>query len=302
MEKLLYKYRNGNADVEIYDDGTRVIEFEDDLQLEFPLNIDIRVSNQCSFGQKADGSPGFCTFCHEMAKVNGRECDYEQLLSKLEGLPKGIELSVGSNTFTDGLFDFLKSCKERGYICNVTVNQGHLKRDFDKIKEAICLDYIKGLGISYRSSLKWDIPEELLNYENTVFHVITGIDDIDDVKLLANKGVKKILILGEKDFGYNYGKVDLNSEKHKRWRWFLRGLLDLFDVVSFDNLSLLQLKPERFMSKKHFEEFNQGEHSIYINAVDGYFAPSSRSFQKQDWNTISVSDYFKDLEDYRENV
>ena len=299
MEKLLHKYRNGNADVEIYDDGTRVIEFEDDLQLEFPLNIDIRVSNQCSFGQKADGLPGFCTFCHEMAKVNGKECDYEQLLSKLEGLPKGIELAVGSNTFTDGLFNFLKSCYKRGYICNVTVNQGHLKRDFKKITEAIQLGYIKGLGLSYRSSLKWEVPEEILNYENTVLHVIAGIDSIEDVLSLAEKGVKKILILGEKDFGYNRGKVDLSSEKHKHWVWYLMRVLKAFDVVSFDNLALEQVKPERFLSKEDYKLFNQGEHSMYIEAVGEYFSSSSRSFENIGWDAVSLKDYFKMLEEER---
>ena len=53
----MYTYKNGNATVTIEKDGTRIIEFVDELNLEYPLNIDIRVSTQCSFGQKADGSP-----------------------------------------------------------------------------------------------------------------------------------------------------------------------------------------------------------------------------------------------------
>lgn len=115
--------------------------------------------------------------------------------------------------------------------------------------------------------------------------------------LSINKGVNKILILGEKDFGYNSGKVDLNSRKHKEWRWFLSDLFKLFEVVSFDNLALEQLKPERFLTRKDFEIFNQGEYSMYINAVEGYYSPSSRSNHRMYWNKISIKEFFS-IKDY----
>lgn len=120
---------------------------------------------------------------------------------------------------------------------------------------------------------------------------------VDDIKELANKGVKKILILGEKDFGYNSGKVDLNSRNHKEWRWFLSDLFKLFEVVSFDNLALEQLKPERFLTKKDFDTFNQGEYSMYINAVEGYYSPSSRSNHRMYWNKVSIKEFFS-IKDY----
>ena len=291
--KNISKYENGNALISIFDDGTRYIEFENSLNLDYPLNIDIRVSTQCSFGQKPDGSPGFCTFCHESAKVNGIECNYEKLKEKLNDLPQGIELAIGCNNMTVGLKNFIIWCSfNKKYICNVTINQGHISKNWGLIEVLINQGYIKGLGISYRSSLKWNVPQSILDYQNTVFHVIAGIDDIDDIKKLANKGVNKILILGEKDFGYNNGKVDLNSRKHKEWRWFLPDLFKLFEVVSFDNLALEQLKPERFLTRKGFEIFNQGEYSMYINAVDKYFSPNSRSNNKTNWNNISIKEYF----------
>lgn len=296
--KNISKYENGNALISIFDDGTRYIEFENSLNLDYPLNIDIRISTQCSFGQKPDGSPGFCTFCHESAKVNGIECNYEKLKEKLNDLPQGIELAIGCNNMTVGLKNFIIWCSfNKKYICNVTINQGHISKNWGLIEVLINQGYIKGLGISYRSSLKWNVPQSILDYQNTVFHVIAGIDDIDDIKELYNKGVNKILILGEKDFGYNSGKVDLNSRKHKEWRWFLPDLFKLFEVVSFDNLALEQLKPERFLTRKDFEIFNQGEYSMYINAVEGYYSPSSRSNHRMYWNKISIKEFFS-IKDY----
>lgn len=292
---MLRKYNNGNAEISIFKDGSREIEYQDILTLNYPLNIDIRVSSQCSFGLNPKTNKAFCDFCHESATTNGKECDYSSLQEKLKGLPKGIELAIGANNFTENLWNFLYWAKFEGYLCNLTINQGHLRRDLHTICSAIDHDLIKGLGVSYRSTLKFDIPEQVLNYPNTVFHVIAGIDTIDDILFLPEKGVKKVLILGEKDFGFNQGKVNLTTRNHKEWYWWIAKLFDKFEVVSFDNLALEQLNIKRFFNDKNWETFNQGERSFYINAIDGYFAPSSRSGKKTCWNTVSLQDYFKSL-------
>jgi hypothetical protein len=39
-------YNNGNAMIELHGDGTRVIQFENTLELDYPLNIDIRVKHK----------------------------------------------------------------------------------------------------------------------------------------------------------------------------------------------------------------------------------------------------------------
>jgi hypothetical protein len=289
------RYKNGNALIAIENDGSRVIEYEDTLSLDYPLNIDIRVSTQCSFGLNPINGKSFCSFCHESATTNGQECDYNALKEKLDDLPAGIELAIGANNLTDNLYEFLIWAKFKNYICNLTINQGHLRRDLFLLNQLMTYGYIKGLGVSYRSSLKWDVPFEVLDYENTVFHVIAGIDSIKDVMELKEKGVRKVLVLGEKDFGFNKGKVDLTTRVHKEWLWWVHKLLSIFDVVSFDNLALEQLRIRRFFSDTNWETFNQGEHSFYINAVDGYFAPSSRSAEKQGWNCTDVKKYFKSL-------
>lgn len=289
-------FRNGNAEITIYNDGTRIIEFEDQLQLDWPLNIDIRVSNRCSFGYNPKTDSAFCSFCHESARTDGSECNYSMLKEQLNNLPKGIELAIGCNNLTEKLSSFLGWCSLKRFICNLTINQGHLQRDLKDLQVLIDFEYVKGLGISYRSALKWNIPEYLLSYENTVFHVIAGIDTIEEVLNLASKGVKKVLVLGEKNFGFNEGKVDLKTQAHKEWYWYVRKLFDTFDVVSFDNLALEQLNIKRFFPGNEWEQFNQGEHSFYINAVDEYFAPSSRSNQKTYWAATTIKNYFKGLE------
>jgi hypothetical protein len=180
-----------------------------------------------------------------------------------------------------------------GYIVNLTVNQGHLKRDLIMLNKLIDNGLIKGLGVSYRSALKFSVPEEILNYEHTVFHVICGIDSFSNVASLINNGVNKILLLGEKNFGYNKGRVDLTTRKHKEWYWWVHKLFSMFNVVSFDNLALEQLNIKRFFTNNNWEVFNQGEHSFFVDSVNGYFAPSSRSDDKTNWNTTTIKNYFK---------
>lgn len=288
-------YKNGNATVEIKKDGSRIIEYENHLSLDYPLNIDIRVTNKCSFGYNPKTGKAFCSFCHESARTDGKEANYNLLQQKLSDLPKGIELAIGGNEITNDLIDFLKWAKNKGFICNLTINQGHLKRDLEKIIHLTENEIVYGLGISYRPSLKWNVPEYILNYKHTVFHVIAGIDCINDVLSLSDLGVKKILILGEKDFGFNKGKVDLTTKKHKLWYYWVAKTFETFDVVSFDNLAVEQLNIKRFFVD-NFDQFNQEEHSMYVNAVDQYYAESSRSEVNTSWNDISLKNFFKEKE------
>ena len=280
MSKLLRKYKNGNALITLYDDGTRVIKGND---FDFPLNIDIRVSTQCSFGQKEDGTFVLCNFCHESAQVKGKHCDFSILKQKLEGLPS-IELAIGCNEFTDELYSFLSSIKDH-FICNLTVNAGHLKRDKSKILSAIENKLIYGLGVSYRSL--FTLPDWVLEYDNTVIHVIAGIDDFDNIKNLT---ANKILVLGCKDFGFNLAKV--NEDQVLVWK---RRIHELFHKhLCFDNLALEQLDIRRFFNDETWNTIYQGEESFYIDAVNKRISPSSRSNDYSNWDEISLKDYYKE--------
>lgn len=290
---LPFTYHNGNAEISLLKDGTRTIQYEGNLLLDYPLNIDIRVSTACAFGMNPDTGKSTCKFCHESSRVDGVECNYTELVERLRALPMGMELAIGVNNYTPTLQKFLEWCGHK-FVCNITINQGMLTHhNAGEIYAALNLDHVHGVGISYRKKLHWHIPPFLLNYPNTVFHCIVGIDSVWDILALHKKGVRKILCLGEKDFGFNAGKVNLESKKHKHWYWNVRKLVDVFDVVSFDNLALEQLNMRRFFTDAHWAEFYQGEHSMYINAAEGYYAPSSRSTEHTSWDNLSIQEYYE---------
>lgn len=275
------KYRNGNASVWLdLQDGTRIIEYPDNepLTLQTPLNIDIRVSTQCPYGYNVETQKSTCEFCHESALVNGQECDYSVLQQVLTDakLPRGTEIALGVNEVTDDLIQFVKNLWKLGLIVNITMNERYILQYGDtRLKEM--MPYVYGLGISYRSLQGClSLPDWIAEYPHTVIHVINGIDDFDDVKELSVK-YRKLLILGEKDFGFNRGKVNLDTLEHKQWKSNIMQLTKIFDIVSFDNLGLQQLEIRGKITDEEYKSFYQGEHSMYINAVEQYFAPSSRT-------------------------
>nr|DAT71470.1 MAG TPA: hypothetical protein [Caudoviricetes sp.] len=275
------KYTNGNASVWLdLRDGTRIIEYPDNepLTLQTPLNIDIRVSTQCPYGYNVETQKSTCAFCHESALVSGVECHYgilQQVLMDAK-LPRGTEIALGVNQITDDLMQFVKNLWKLGLVVNITMNERYILQYGDtRLKEM--MPYVYGLGISYRSLQGClSLPDWIAEYPHTVIHVINGIDDFDDVKELSVK-YRKLLILGEKDFGFNRGKVDLNTPEHKQWKSNIMQLTEIFDIVSFDNLGLQQLEIRGKITDEEYKSFYQGEHSMYINAVEQYFAPSSRT-------------------------
>ena len=275
------KYRNGNAVVTLdLRDGTRIIEYPDNepLTLETPLNIDIRVSTQCPYGYNVETQKSTCAFCHESAFVDGQECHYgvlQQVLMDAK-LPRGTEIALGVNEVTDNLVQFVKNLYRFGLVVNITMNERYILQYGDTGLKQM-LPYVFGLGISYRSLQGClSLPDWIAEYPHTVIHVINGIDDFDDVKELSVK-YHKLLVLGEKDFGFNRGKVNLDTPEHKQWKSNIMQLTRIFDIVSFDNLGLQQLEIRGKITDEEYKSFYQGEHSMYINAVEQYFAPSSRT-------------------------
>ena len=275
------KYRNGNAVVTLdLRDGTRIIEYPDNepLTLQTPLNIDIRVSTQCPYGYNTNTKKSTCAFCHESALVDGQECHYgvlQQVLMDAK-LPRGTEIALGVNQVTDNLVQFVKNLYRLGLVVNITMNERYILQYGDQGLKQM-LPYVFGLGISYRSLQGClSLPDWIADYPHTVIHVINGIDNFDDIKELSVK-YHKLLVLGEKDFGFNRGKVNLDTLEHKQWKSNIMQLTKIFDIVSFDNLGLQQLEIRGKITNEEYKSFYQGEHSMYVNAVEQYFAPSSRT-------------------------
>lgn len=298
---IIHQYQNGNSKTTLYSDGTRIREIEGDSFIaDFPENIDIKITNYCNMDH-------ICGYCHEQSNTIGKHGDLKQLYETLKTLPSGIELAIGGGSTTShpDLEWFLNECKQSGFVCNVTVNQLHLNNQtIDKIFSFINNDLIRGVGISYRNTtsgiFKFSEMMKSNNYNDAVIHLIAGIDDVSCIDNLKTLGFNKFLVLGYKTFGngvdyYNKNKnvIDTNL---KKWyaqlsRYFNSGL-----IISFDNLAITQLNIKRYFSKKEWELFYQGDDftcSMYIDAVEQKYSPTSRSANRVSFVNKSIQEYFK---------
>jgi len=67
MNRLIGNYQNGNYDVLIYEDGTKIRETEDDeFTASFPECMDVKITNYCDRG---------CPYCHEDSNKQGLHGD-----------------------------------------------------------------------------------------------------------------------------------------------------------------------------------------------------------------------------------
>ena len=66
---LLKKYKNGNATIELYDDGTKIMETDDnEFDFEFASSMDVCISERCDNG---------CKFCYANCTPNGAVANFD---------------------------------------------------------------------------------------------------------------------------------------------------------------------------------------------------------------------------------
>lgn len=267
--KRLKKYKNWDFTIEIFSDWTKTITWE--WKPKFPICIDVKITDYCD---------AWCAYCHEKSTVEWKHCDVENI-KIFWYLPKWTEIAIwGGNPLSHPkLGKILYDLKDRfGLIPNLTVNSFHLKDPL--LQELIDDGDIYWLWVSYNRLFKKDIIN--LKYENMVVHTIAWIHTYDEILELL-KAWKKVLILGYKTFWrwINYSKwmvetIEKNIlELYRKlpylfWEW----------VLSFDNLAIEQLKPQRFFTKETWESRymgDDGQFTMYIDLVKNEYGLNSIS-------------------------
>jgi len=308
--EILKSYKNGNVEITLYDNGTRVMEYDETkpLLFDYPTSMDIKITNYCEGGKiTKNGDFKLCQFCHEESNKDGKHANLIELSNILFDIPEGVEIALGGGNPLShpNLVAFLLRCKKQGLIPNLTVNKNHLVFYYDLLKNLIDNKLIYGLGISIPTSVcEWNEKELFfVNYKHSVAHLIIGLHSTKIINILRKIGFKKFLLLGYKEFGrgikyYNSHSNKIN-ENIKEWENNILNILTTANVISFDNLSISQLNLQSKLPKKLWDKFYQGDDfssTLYLDAVTKQFAPTSRSNKNErvNWKDISLLDYFRD--------
>ena len=277
---ILGQYKNGNYSVMLMSDGTKIRYNKDNFFLpERPESMDIKINNRCDMG---------CQMCHENSTPDGKHGDildlpfFDTLLPYTE-----IAIGGGNPLSPPDLVLFLKQLKERKLIPNMTVNQFHFMQNLDFITELVDKKLIYGLGVSLMSVTDAFITA-IQQFQNAVIHAINGIVHPMQLENLAHKNLK-ILILGYKEFRRGEIMYKNQSAAIEEIKSMLYDKLptiindNWFNIVSFDNLAIKQLKPQRIMSEDEWNEFymgDDGQFTMYIDLVNREFAKSSISTER----------------------
>jgi len=293
---LLHSYHNGNTQVSIYDDGTKIRRYEGIPEIVHPESIDAKITNYCDLG---------CEYCHEQSTIKGIHGDLNKLLEILSELPAGVELAIGGGNPLShpDLVSFLHELKEKKIIANITVNQGHLKQYQSLLEYLIKDDLVKGIGISITNNNFKYITHFSSLSKNIVYHVIAGINSINIIdKLIAIDEDCKILILGYKYFGF--GKIFYSEDVKTNIREWYKKLPSYISrcTISFDNLGIEQLNVKRLFTHEGWNKFYMGDdfcYTMYIDAVKQQYTGTSRSDKRKSFSELSLLDFFQK---YRKHI
>lgn len=288
---ILGEYKNGNYTVRMYDNGTKVrFNDKDHFAPAFAENCDVKITDKCDGG---------CPFCYEGCTANGKHGDI--LNPKfLDTLHPYTELAINGNDLSHpDLVPFMYKMQEKKIILNMTVNQIHFERHFDVIKEWTDKKLIYGLGVSLREPTV-EFVNKIKQIPNSVIHIINGIFSNDDYEVLKDNGLK-VLILGYKNLRRGtdyYNSCHDNVQSKMSWLYGKLGdMLVHFEVISFDNLAIEQLKVQRFLTKEEWESFymgDDGSFTFYIDMVDGTFGKNSLATERYPI-LDNVDDMFKKI-------
>lgn len=293
-ELKIHKYKNGNYEVFILPDGTKIRYNKlDNFTPDFPENIDIKITNKCDMN---------CPMCHECSTSDGEEADIDKLLKFCETLHPHTELAIGGGDplSYSNINNLLLKLKEVKVIPNITVNGNHIKRYKDKVVYLQEQCGLKGVGVSLNSGNFDEVIENSKDIQNVVYHVICGMLTDKQIDILIKHKNIKVLILGYKTKGRGKSYIE-NSDKQKEikdnienLRARLNSLIESCCIVSFDNLAIEQLRIQEFAKENHLDYStlymgDDGDFTMYVDAVKMEYAVSStleRRHKLSDGDTV----------------
>lgn len=274
---LLHAYENGNYNVQLYSDGTKIRTTPDGEMPNavFPENIDVKITDFCDMG---------CPMCHEMSTIQGKHGDLSKI--PVTQFHPGTEVAIGGGNPLDhsDLVDFLRQLRSNDVIPNVTVNQNHfIKPKYINLLRTLVRDrLIFGIGVSFTHANNY-LFSLLQEFPNVVLHVINGYHRFSDIEKLFNRNLK-LLILGYKNYGrgadYQQQFLEVVNSKKDSFYKNIHKILRNFEIVSFDNLAIEQLNMRRLLLKHEWDKFYMGPDgsaTFYLDLVKQEYALNSFS-------------------------
>ena len=270
--KLLAKYKNGNYNVKLYDDGTKIRYNDlDNLTPSFAESMDVTITTVCDGG---------CEYCYLGCTTKGKHADLNNPI--LETVHAGTEMAINANDCSHPQLDkFLERMKNKGVIVNMTINQKHLHKNIDRLKNWQNNHLVWGIGVSLTNSSDPNLIADIKQLKNVVLHIIDGCFSKEDIENLKSNNLK-LLILGFKHKGRGVDYYNKNKEEVDTNIAFLRDHLaeykSQFDGFGFDNLAIEDLELIKKIDPNQWALYHmgsEGEFTFFLDLVNNEYAVSS---------------------------
>lgn len=280
---LLNERANGNTVVRIFSDGTKHRLVPNDVapNIVYPESMDCKITNYCD-------NPFCAKWCHEKSNIKGQHANLVRGLKLLKDFPCGAELAIGGGNPLShpDLEFFCKELSSRGVICNLTVNSYHIKPYSTTLLNLIDKGYVYGVGISYFRRFIEDCDIIVKSTSNTVFHLIMGVHNVDDLRYIVKRYKNpKVLLLGYKIYG-NGSSFYNKKVQDTLYQWYTQ-IFTFFNAqdltLSFDNLAIKQLNLQRFFPEEEWEKFYMGDDGVFtmfLDLVEMQYTVSSTSSKR----------------------
>lgn len=293
----MIKYKNGNYNVYLFNDGTKIRYTQDDeLIPDRAESIDLTITERCKMQ---------CNFCYANCTPSGKHANLFDINGNpvywLSTVKPYTELAINGNDLDHPeLLQFLTYCKKHKIIVNITVHQQQYINNYDKISEYKKDKLINGIGVSI-SNPDDNLISLIKNMNDVVCHLIAGIVTDNILSSLANNNLK-VLILGYKNIGrgisYN-AKYSKDVEDNINWLSDnIMSISDGFNAVSFDCLACEQLHMKDKLTATQWNNLYMGEDgttTFYINAVNNTYAKSSTETKFKQMLNNSIDEMFKSI-------
>lgn len=325
MRKTLARYHNGNYDVVLLSDGTKIRFGRDgeDFNAEFPESIDLNITDWCDVG---------CPFCYRGCTPEGRHHAFDEWELKSLEFPAGMEVALGGGSpirhpDLEKYCDFFRAA---GCFPSITVHHSSImdtrtNGDLNRLMGLQIMGRIHGVGISttyYNEELSSNIREYL---DHGVVHMIAGLVSTDNVYRWLLDGIP-VLILGYKNMGRGHmssadeglGIAQLTEQLSLlvgellggEWHGISQklagnyGKLPKNSILSFDNLALKQLKVKNLVPKERWDELYMGDDgvdgeltsaSMYMDMVSMTYARNSVDGRARPVGGKTIREMFSDL-------
>lgn len=253
----------------------------------YPELLDLKITDCCNH---------LCPFCYQGSTPDGNHASFSYInhiikdLNNYTHYKRRVEFAIGGGNalLHPQLPEILELLHNEGHIANITIKASDvniLKKD-KKLRKAL-EDYVCGIGVSVSSEEDIEFAGELRkmfekkSYKPIVAHLIPewlGVEKtIHIIEELDKKNIYNHLFLGFKTNGrgatqkyVKFTNEDLDKLFHDRWD---TGIDTTFANTYKDWL-------EKNYETEHTITYNEGEYSMYIDAVKQIAYKSSYDLEK----------------------